>query len=268
MASGEERIAAAFAAARSDGRAALMPYMMGCFPDHSGALAIAAAYADGGADLVELGVPFSDPLADGPVIHAAATAALANGATLDAALEPCSVLREGVPAVVMCYSNMVLALGPRRFAAKLARAGAAGAIVPDLPLEEAGELREALATEGLALVPLVAPTTPPERRRRICAAARGFVYAVSDVGVTGERDALPDELADFVAALAADADLPVAVGFGIGTPAQAASVGRDADGVIIGSRLVREVAQARSTQEAAATVLEFLTACRAALEAR
>jgi tryptophan synthase alpha chain len=266
MASGEERIAAAFAAARSERRAALMPYMMGCYPDPAGALAIADAYADGGADLVELGVPFSDPLADGPVIHTAATAALANGATLDGALEPCRVLGDGVPAVVMCYSNMVLALGPSRFAAKLAGVGAAGAIVPDLPVEEGDELREALGAEGLALVPLVAPTTPAERRRRICAAARGFVYAVSDVGVTGERDALPDALAELIAAVSAEAEVPVAVGFGIGTPAQAAAVGRTADGVIIGSRLVREIADAATAEDAAAGVRDFLSACRAALE--
>jgi tryptophan synthase alpha chain len=267
MPNGEERIASAFAAARSERRSALMPYMMGCYPDGQGAAMIAAAYAEGGADLVELGVPFSDPLADGPVIHAAATAALANGATLDESLEPCRVVGPGVPVVVMCYSNMVLALGPRRFAAKLSEAGACGAIVPDLPLEEAGELRNALVAEGLALVPLVAPTTPAERRRRICAAAHGFVYAVSDVGVTGERQALPSELAEFLAAVDADAAVPVAVGFGIGTPDQAASVGRSADGVIIGSRLVREVAEAPSVEDAVAALRDFLSACRAALGA-
>jgi tryptophan synthase alpha chain len=268
MSSGEERIAAAFAAARSNDRAALMPYMMGCYPDPAGALAIAAAYADGGADLIELGVPFSDPLADGPVIHAAATAALANGATFDAALEPCRALDNAVPAVVMCYSNMVLALGRQAFATKLANAGAAGAIVPDLPLEEAGELRELLAAEGLALVPLVAPTTPEERRRRICASARGFVYVVSDVGVTGEREELPPQLADLLAAVSGEAEVPVAVGFGIGTPIQAASVGREADGVIIGSRLVREVAEASSIDNAASAVREFLAACREEIETR
>jgi tryptophan synthase alpha chain len=264
MASGEERIAAAFAAARDEGRAALMPYMMGCFPDRAGALAIAEAYVEGGADLVELGIPFSDPLADGPVIHAAATAALANGATLEDALEPCSVLDQA-PAVAMCYANMVFALGAGRFASGLASAGAAGAIVPDLPLEEADELRGALASEGLALVPLVAPTTPPERRARIAAAARGFVYAVSDVGVTGEREELPEELADFLAELRERSPVPVAVGFGIGTPDQAAAMGRRADGVIIGSRLVRAASEAPDGRGAASAVREFLASCRAAL---
>src|SRR2546423_7098269 len=141
---GLARIEAAFANARDEGRAALMPYMMGCFPDRAGAQEVARAYAEAGADLVELGIPFSDPLADGPVIHAAATAALERGADLDAALAACEELGDGVPSVAMCYANMVLALGSRRFAGRLAAAGPAGAIVPDLPLEESGELREAL----------------------------------------------------------------------------------------------------------------------------
>jgi tryptophan synthase alpha chain len=152
-------------------------------------------------------------------------------------------LGDGIPCVVMCYANMVLALGPRRFAGRIAAAGAAGAIVPDLPLEESGELREALAEEGLALAPLLAPTTPPERRARICAVAGGFVYVVSDVGVTGERDELPASLAELVGAVQSAASVPVAVGFGIGTPEQAAKVGAVADGVIIGSRLVRMAEQ-------------------------
>src|SRR5437867_4368215 len=163
-----DRIAGAFAAAREQGRAALMPYMMDGFPDPATAAAVADAYADAGADLVELGVPFSDPLADGPVIHAAATRALAAGATLESTLDLCGRIAGRVPVVPMCYSNMVLARGPAGFARLLAGAGAAGAIVPDLPLEEAGDVHAALAAAGLALVPLVAPTTPPERRRRIC----------------------------------------------------------------------------------------------------
>ena len=243
-ATGVARLEAVFETARSEGRAALMPYMMAGFPGGDAALEIARAYADAGADVVEVGVPFSDPLADGPVIHDAATTAIGRGAGLGDALAACELLGEGVPSVAMCYANMVLALGPRRFAGRLAAAGAAGAIVPDLPLEESAEIRAALDDEGLALVPLVAPTTPPERRERICEAARGFVYVVSLVGVTGEREQLPPELTELVAATREVAGVPVAVGFGIATPAQAAAVGAIADGVIVGTRLVRAVREA------------------------
>jgi tryptophan synthase alpha chain len=262
---GLARIEAAFAAAREEGRAALMPYMMGCFPDRQGALEVARAYADGGADLVEVGVPFSDPLADGQVIHAAATAALERGADLDGALAACEALGEGIPSIAMCYANMILALGPRRFAGRIGAAGAAGAIVPDLPIEESGEIGEALDAEGLALIPLVAPTTPPERRRRICAAARGFVYLVSVAGVTGEREQLPADLAELIRAAQQEAEVPVAVGFGIGTPQQAAAVGRVADGVIVGTRLVRAVADAGDGGAGAADAASFLGEVRAAL---
>src|SRR5262249_23067850 len=154
------------------------------------------------------------------------------GATLDSSLDAVDAL-DGVPAVAMCYSNMILAREPAEFAALLAEAGVAGVIVPDLPLGEADEISGALLERGLALVPLVAPTTPAERRRQIAASATGFVYAVSLVGVTGERTELPAELEAFVTALRAESEVPVAVGFGIGTPEQAAAVGAIADGVII-----------------------------------
>jgi tryptophan synthase alpha chain len=265
---GEELIKSAFQAAQGEDRAALMPYMMGGFPDHGGSLAIAAAYADSGADLIELGVPFSDPLADGPTIHAAATKALAAGATLGAALEVCESVSGRIPVVLMVYSNMVLAHGgPTEFARRAAAAGAAGVIVPDLPLGEADEVREAHGAAGLALVPLLAPTTPAERRARICAAAQGFVYVVSTVGTTGERQELPEGLAELVAAVKEAAEVPVAVGFGIGTPEQVAAVGKVADGVIVGSRLVRAVGEAGSAEAAADAVGAFLRESRAALVA-
>src|SRR5690242_16751376 len=159
---GIERIAEAFASAQANGRrAALMPYLMGGFPDLEASRAIGLAYADGGADLVELGVPFSDPLADGPVIHAAGTAALEAGATTAGVLEVCEALAPRLPVVIMCYANLVLARDD--FAARIAAAGACGLIVPDLPLEEAPPLLEACDAAGVALVPLVAPTTPDER---------------------------------------------------------------------------------------------------------
>ncbi len=265
---GERRILAAFQAAGDEGRAALMPYMMAAFPDRETSLAVAAAYADAGADLIELGVPFSDPLADGPTIHAAATVALENGATLADALAVCRSISDRLPIVLMVYANMVISQGgAAQFAALAAAAGASGVIVPDLPLGEAEDVREAFAAAGLAMVPLVAPTTPPERRAAICAAARGFVYVVSTVGTTGERTEVPAALADLVAATRADASGPVAVGFGIGTAAQAAEVGRIADGVIVGSRLVRAVAESDSPREAADAVASFLSEARIALAA-
>lgn len=266
--SGEERISAAFGRAREDERAALMPYMMGGFPDPETALAVATAYADSGADLVELGVPFSDPLADGPVIHAAATQALAAGATFDGVLEAGASIAERVPVVAMVYANMVLARGAHSFADALAGAGLAGAIVPDLPPEESEQVRGALSTQGLALIPLVAPTTPAARMTQICRGATGFVYVVSDTRTTGERDQLPPELAELVRSVQAEADVPAAVGFGIGTPEQAAEVGAVADGVIIGSRLVRAVAEAGGAEAAARAVADFIGAARGAMGKR
>ena len=261
-----DRIAAAFNSAAEENRAALMPYMMAGYPDREASLAVAEAYVDSGADLIELGVPFSDPLADGPTIHAAATAALEAGATLATALEVCRSVADRVPVVLMVYANMVVAHGgPAEFARLAVAAGAAGAIVPDLPLGEAEEVREEFAAADLALVPLVAPTTPAERRARICAVAQGFVYVVSTVGTTGERAAVPPQLAELVAATKADSAVPVAVGFGIGTPEQAAEVGRIADGVIVGSRLVRAAGEGDSPAAAADAVASFLGEARVAL---
>jgi tryptophan synthase alpha chain len=244
--SGIERIAEAFARARADGRrAALMPYMMGGFPDLDTSRAIAAAYADAGADLVELGVPFSDPLADGPVIHAADTAALAAGVTVDRVLAVGAELAQRVPVVLMCYANPILARGVERFVDAVVQAGISGLIVPDLPLEESGGMLERCDARGLALVPLVAPTSPEERVARIGARARGFIYAVSLTGTTGERASLDGDLAAVIGRVAAHTELPVAVGFGISGPEQAAAAARaGADGVIVGSRLVRLASEA------------------------
>jgi tryptophan synthase alpha chain len=234
---GIDRIAVAF---DSHGkRAALMPYLMGGFPDVDTSIAAGLAAADAGGDLIELGVPFSDPLADGPVIHAAATDALQAGATPHRVLGVCERLAERLPVVLMVYANVVMTAGPKAFAVRAAGAGAAGLIVPDLPHDEAGEVRAACDAEGLALVPLVAPTTPAERVAAIGADARGFVYTVSLTGTTGERGELPPGLEETVNRVRGAADVPVAVGFGISTPAQAGAVAATADGVIVGSRLVR-----------------------------
>ena len=236
---GQERIAAAFAGHGK--RAALRPYLMGGYPDVEASAAAGLAAAEAGADLIELGIPFSDPLADGPVIHAAAVEALKAGATPHGVLRVCERLAERVPVVLMVYANVVLQAGgtAEAFARRAAAAGASGLIVPDLPHDEAGDARAACDAEGIALVPLVAPTTPPERVERIGADARGFVYAVSVLGTTGERDQAPPGLEPLVERIRAATEVPVAVGFGISTTEQAAAVGEIADGVIVGSRLVR-----------------------------
>jgi tryptophan synthase alpha chain len=258
---GAEAIAAAFT--RDGRRAALMPYMMGGFPDMDASRRIAEAYADGGADLVELGIPFTDPLADGPVIQAAGTAALRAGATTHEVLAVGGTLADRVPVVAMAYANLVLARGLERFVDELVSHGIAGLIVPDMPLEESDAVREACEAAGLALVPLVAPTTPDERMARIGAQARGFLYAVSLTGTTGERAALADTFADLVARAKAATPIPVALGFGIGTPEQARqAVDAGADGVIVGSRLVRAAAEA---DDPAAAVHALVTQFGAAL---
>lgn len=245
---GTARIAAAFAAA--PGRAALMPYLMAGFPDLETSVRIGEACAEGGADLVELGVPFSDPLADGPVIHAAGTRALAAGATLHGVLEAAGRIAERLPVVLMCYSNPLFARGAERFAQELAAAGASGLIVPDLPLEEAGAVRDACDAAGVALVPLVAPTTPEARMAEIVRRARGFVYTVSVAGTTGERAGVAASVAEVLARAKAHSPVPVALGFGISSPEQAvAAAAAGADGVIVGSRLVRAAAEAADAGE-------------------
>jgi tryptophan synthase alpha chain len=245
---GNERIAAAFAAA--GGRAALMPYLMGGFPDVEGSVRIGEAYAEAGADLVELGVPFSDPLADGPVIQAAGTRALAAGTTLPEVVEAGRRIAERVPVVLMCYANPILARGLERFTTEVAEQGISGLIVPDVPMEEAGEMRDACDAAGLALVPLVAPTSTDERLAAIGANARGFVYTVSVTGITGERSGIAAGLSEFLDRVRAHADVPVAVGFGISTPDHArAAADAGADGVIVGSRLVRAAIEAADAGE-------------------
>jgi tryptophan synthase alpha chain len=256
---GVERIAAAFASHGK--RAALMPYLMGGYPslDDSADAGLAAAAA--GADLIELGIPFSDPLADGPVIHAAGTEALANGATPHGTLRVCERVAAEVPVVLMVYVNVVLTAGPAAFALRAVAAGAAGLIVPDLPHDEADEVRAACDAEGLALVPLVAPTTPPDRVAQIGASARGFVYTVSLTGITGERRELPPGLTETVGRVRASTEVPVAVGFGISTAEQAGAVAELADGVIVGSRMVRAAGEGGATAVGAA-VKELAEALR------
>jgi tryptophan synthase alpha chain len=260
--SGVERIAEAFARARADGRsAALMPYMMGGFPDLETSRRIGEAYIGAGADLIELGVPFSDPLADGPVIHAAATTALAAGVTLADVLALGSALGDRVPVILMCYVNPILARGIERFADMLVDAGISGLIVPDVPFEEAGDLWAACSSRELGYVPLVAPTTSPERMAGVGATARGFMYVVGVTGTTGERAAQGEGIRELLSQARASTDVPVALGFGISTPEQAAAAAAaGADGVIVGSRLVRAAGAEDGGPEAVSGLVHDLSA--------
>ncbi len=212
-----------------------------------------------GADIIELGMPYSDPLADGPVIHEAGTRALAAGANVAGVLEIARALSPSVPVVLMCYANMVLAPGVEAFVERLAQTGACGLIVPDLPLEEIDEALAACERSGLALVPLVAPTTPPERLAQIGARARGFLYTVSVVGTTGERAALSERFAQVVTGAKAATRAPVALGFGISTPEQAREAAdAGADGVIVGTRLVRAAAESQDPAGAVGALVAAL----------
>ena len=257
---GEDRIAAAFAL--RSGRAALMPYLMGGFPDMATSRAIGEAYAANGADLVELGVPYSDPLADGPTIHAAGTAALRAGATIGGVLEVGEALARRVPVVLMCYVNLVLAPGADTFVERLRAAGISGLIVPDLPMGEEPAVSDACAEHGVALVPLVAPTTTDERLALIGAQAKGFVYTVSVTGTTGERGESRERVfGELVGRVKEHTEVPVALGFGIATPEHAAEAARaGADGVIVGTRLVRAAAEADDPVAATGELIATLAA--------
>jgi len=266
---GDRRIRATFEAVRAEGRrAALMPYLMGGFPDAAGSRAIGLACAESGADLLEVGIPYSDPLADGPVIHAAGSRALEAGVRTADVLDVASDLAEVVPIVIMCYANLVYARGIERFTGELAARGVSGLIVPDLPLEEGPEFLAAADAAGVALVPLVAPTTPPERLTAIGRRARGFVYTVSVLGTTGERSGVGAGLAGVLGRVRAATEVPVALGFGISTPDDAAAAAAaGADGVIVGSRLVRAAAEAVDAgADPAAAVGEAVAGLSAALK--
>ncbi|MGE5046922.1 MAG: tryptophan synthase subunit alpha [Deltaproteobacteria bacterium] len=251
------RLSEAFARARAEGRTALVCYAMGGDGDTA---ALLRAVDEAGADVIELGLPFSDPIADGPLLQAAATRAIAARTTLRDLLAMAGKLRLRAPVVAMGYMNPIETMGAGAFAAALREAGLCGAIVPDLPLEEAEPVRAALEKEGLDLVPLVAPTTPPERAARIARTARGFLYYVSVTGVTGARAALPEDLEKRLADLRAISTAPVAVGFGISRPEQAAALKGKADGVVVGTALVA-MHHDKGVQAAA----EFVRALRAVL---
>jgi tryptophan synthase alpha chain len=263
---GVARITAAFQAARSAGRAALMPYFTLGFPDPVTSGEVVAAIAASGADLIELGVPFSDPLADGPTIQHSTQVALEQGTTPAVCLELVRQIRaRGVdqPLLLMGYCNPMLAYGLPRFIEHAAAAGADGLIVPDLPPEEAGEILALCAAVGLALVFLAAPNSSADRLAVVAENSSGFLYLVSLTGVTGARAQLPPDLADFIHRARGVTDLPLAVGFGISTPQQAAAVGSQADGVIVGSALIRAV---ENSAQPAFAAQQFVQALRDGLE--
>ncbi|MBU3701928.1 MAG: tryptophan synthase subunit alpha [Acidimicrobiia bacterium] len=249
-------------AARNAGRKLLVPYVTGGLGDDW--VDIVRAVADAGADAVEIGIPFSDPVMDGPVIQEASETALRQGATPLTILDRLRTLDAGVPVAVMTYYNLAFHMGLERFASSLAGAGVSAAILPDLPLEEVGPWATAADAAGVETVMLAAPTAPDERLPRVVARARGFVYAVGLLGVTGERDSLAASSLVIARRLKAVTDKPVLVGVGVSTPEQAVQVSTEADGVVIGSALMRRILAGAGPLGAGAFVAEV----RAALDAR
>ncbi|MFA5808934.1 MAG: tryptophan synthase subunit alpha [Thermoleophilia bacterium] len=244
---------------RSSGKKALlMPYTTGGYPDMEGCRRVMEAFVAGGADMIELGIPFSDPLADGPVVQASTQQALDNGVTPDDVLQLAREFSSRLPVVLMVYYNCVLAGGQERFVKAAADAGVAGLIVPDLPVDEAGEFIDDCIKSGVDPVLLVAPTSPDKRIKMIAEKASGFIYCVAVAGVTGARASLSDELPGFLGRVRAQTDVPLAVGFGVSTPEHAAVVAQYADGVIIGSRLIRMVGEAEDIDAACLNVEKFL----------
>ena len=236
---GSERLRAAF----RDDRVALIPYLTGGFPTLEEAREVGEAYVEAGADVVEIGVPFSDPLADGPTIQETATRALENGAGLDYCLELAGGFSGRVPVVFLLYYNVIFARGTEEFLREAAGAGVSGLVIPDLPMDEAGEFARLSAETGVAFCPLVAPTSGDERLARVGELTSGFVYCVSVAGVTGVRDALPPGAVELLRRARSRIEAPVALGFGIGSPEAAVEAAEEADGIIIGSKLMSLVTE-------------------------
>lgn len=241
---GVARIREAFARAKAEGRAAFIPYITVGHPDRETVAAVVPTLIAAGADIVELGVPFSDPLADGPVIQRSTQAALANGVTLDVCLDEVRNLRKAgvtAPIVFLGYTNPIVQKGEEAFAAACATVGVDGVIVADLPPEEAGDLRAACDRHGVAVIAMLAPTSTEKRITQVAALATGFVYCVGLTGVTGARDALATDLHGYLDRVRQQVSIPIAVGFGISRPEHVASVGAMVDGVIVGSALVHRL---------------------------
>ncbi|HEY7125804.1 MAG TPA: tryptophan synthase subunit alpha [Ktedonobacterales bacterium] len=253
----------AFERAKDEGRICLIPYVMAGYPDAASSQALALGLARAGADVIELGVPFSDPLADGVTIQHAGQVALQGGMRLSGVLALAEAIHRQVatPLVLMGYYNPLLAFGLEHFCEAAAAAGVAGLIVPDLPPEEAEPLLQAAQQSGLCLIFLVTPTSPPERIRRVAEAVHtqgsGFVYCVSLSGVTGARSDLPSHLQEFLARVRAQIRLPLAVGFGVSTPAHVAQLAQMADGAVVASKLINLLDQTPGPQGIAETLRYF-----------
>jgi tryptophan synthase alpha chain len=258
------RLAATFAALREREERALIPYFTAGDPSLALTRRLVVEAARRGADAVELGVPFSDPLADGPVIQRATQRALQAGVTLPRVLELARELRgeTPVPLVFLTYYNPILAFGLKAFCGTAVECGVDGVIVADLPPEESGPLRAEAEAAGLDLIHLVAPTSTPERMRKIAQASAGFLYMVSLTGVTGARAQLPAELQQHLRALRGITTKPICVGFGIGTPDQAASVGEAADGVIVGSAIVQLVERHAGSGDLVTIIGDFIASLK------
>lgn len=250
---GEERLAELFAKCRAEDRAALLPFMTAGLPTPADSVELFVAMAAAGADGFEVGLPYADPLMDGPVIQTAGDRALRAGSGVEVGLELAGevVAATGKPAVAMTYVNPVLRIGVDVFAARLAATGCSGAIIADLPVDEAEPFGVAFRACGLGLVLFAAPTTTDARLDRVVAARPAFVYGVAELGVTGERSAVSRHAERLVARLRDRSDIPVALGVGISTPEHAAAAAAVADGVIVGSALVRRVLEAESAAAAA-----------------
>ncbi|TDY50717.1 tryptophan synthase alpha chain [Alicyclobacillus sacchari] len=263
-----ERIRDAFAALGSN--KALIPFIVAGDPDYDQSFAIARAILASGADMLEIGFPYSDPLADGPVIQAAALRSLNRGCQLPDCFRLVRDLRSETnkPLIAFTYVNPLMQYGATRFFAELAQAGGDGVIVPDVPLEEAPELARVAADQGIAWIPLVAPTSGEERIQAIAQQARGFVYCVSSLGVTGERSSISTQVESLVQAVKRHTSLPACVGFGVSTPDHVREIAGYADGVIVGSAYVRRIGDAASGDGDAVEMVTRFTeslkdACRA-----
>ena len=260
-----------FAQLAAEGRKALIPFITAGDPSLEALVPVMHASVAAGANVIELGMPFSDPMADGPVIQRSSERALARGATPDYVFDAVRSFRQrdpDTPVVLMGYLNPVEIRGPARYARQAAEAGVDGVLLVDLPPEEADEYREAFGQAGLALILLLSPTTGPERLDKLCALANGYLYYVSFAGVTGDSGRLDAAAAgERLRLIRERAGVPVVVGFGIRDAASARAMGADADGVVVGSALVTAMEQAASPEAAAAAAGAFLTPLRAALDA-